>query len=166
MYKLLIYSLLILFPSRIYAQNNSVGPAVIASAGTRFQNNNMIIDWTLGELSIATLQGSSNVISQGFHQPRFVITTIEELPQLTGKITVYPNPASDLVRIEIMLDKATSVRAGLYDSNGNLLWNDEFYGQKITKSTSLKNYPQGNYFLKLVPDGYKSAQTFKIQKID
>ena len=166
MYKLLIFSLLILFTQGIYAQGSLVKPTVIATAGTRYQTGSMVIDWTLGELSVSTLQNNSYLVSQGFHQPKFVITAVDKLPLFTGTMEVYPNPATDMIRIELTLERTTTVRAGLYDSNGKLVWNKEFHGQQITESASLKNLPRGNYFLKLIPDGFNTAQTFKIQKID
>jgi hypothetical protein len=163
------FTLLIIFLINsicIYGQKHSIRPEVISAAGSRFQASSMIIDWTLGELSINTLQGSLNVVSQGFHQPGYLVTKIEEFLGFAGKINVFPNPVSDQIQIEMTFEKPLSVQVRLFDAGGKILCNDMYHGQHILESKSFKNFPGGSYFLNFITNGNKSVQTFKIQKIN
>ena len=45
---------------------------IVASAGSSFETNEIILDWTLGELMVQTLDRPSGMISQGFHQPLYL----------------------------------------------------------------------------------------------
>jgi hypothetical protein len=58
--------------SLLDAQTPPIKQDVISSAGTRFQSSTTALDWTLGEISVSTLQGNSAVLSQGFHQPKYL----------------------------------------------------------------------------------------------
>lgn len=162
MNKLIVFGLTILFSTVIYAQKMS--PQVVSSAGNQHVINSISFEWTLGEVAIMTLQGSNNVITQGFHQPRYIVTNISEPLSATEKINVYPNPTSDFIQIEMMFKKTRAIYARLTDLNGKLIWDNEYKGQQVTESVSLKNYPNGNYFLNFSIEGGQSKQTFKIQK--
>jgi hypothetical protein len=126
----------------------------------------MSIDWTLGELSISTINGPSTMITQGFHQPKYVITAVDELTETIGKITVYPNPTSDIIYMKMTYDKIMAVQVRLTDINGKLLWNEKYSGQNISESMSFESLSNGNYLLHFFIDGNKTKQTFKIQKIN
>ena len=158
------FLIFILWSVEISAQK--IYPQILSSSGNSYQTNTMTIEWTLGELAITTINGPTSMITQGFHQPRYTITAIDELSQAIGKISVYPNPTSDEVHMTMTFDKIMSVQVRLTDSNGRLLWNKKYVGQNMDESTSFRNLPNGNYFLSFSVKGKNFSQTFKIQKIN
>ena len=164
MKKFLLFTFLLISTRGLFAQK--LTPQILSSAGTRYQTSTMTIDWTLGELSITTIQGSSNIITQGFHQPKYIITGIDELDKNFGTISVYPNPTNDVIQMNMSFNRISSVQVYLIDINGKQLWNNEYNGQHMTESTSIKDLPNGSYFLNFIIDGNKSSQTFKIQKLN
>lgn len=151
----------ILWSVEIPAQK--VYPQILSSAGSSNQTKTMTVEWTLGELSITTINGSSSIITQGFHQPKYLITALDPLSEIGEKIIVYPNPTSDDVHMKMTFDKIMPVKVRLTDSNGRLLWNKKYVGQNMDESTSFRNLPNGNYFLNFSFDN-NSKQTFKIIK--
>ena len=48
---------------------SSQSQEVISTAGEVFETTNGSISWTIGEPVIATLVGTDNSLTQGFHQP-------------------------------------------------------------------------------------------------
>jgi hypothetical protein len=50
-------------------QGQTLSPRVIATAGNSFQNANIRLDWTLGELCTHTYMTGNTIITEGFHQP-------------------------------------------------------------------------------------------------
>ena len=79
---------------------NKVDPEVLSSAGSHFQIPGLHLDYTMGEFMVQTL-GTNPRFTQGFQQPglEFIIGTID--PDYAGKIRIYPNPASEWMKVEI-----------------------------------------------------------------
>lgn len=159
---LLPIAILILWSVEISAQK--VYPQILSSAGNSNQTNTMTIEWTLGELSITTISGPTAMITQGFHQPRYVITAINEISKTLGKINVFPNPTSDKVNMNMTFDKIRSVQVGLTDLNGKLIIKKKYVGQNIDESMSFDSLPNGSYIMNFILDDNNSKQSFIILK--
>lgn len=162
--KLFTFLVAVICNSGLYAQQ--VNPQILSTAGNRYQSTAMVIDWTLGELAIATIQGPTSIITQGFHQPKYLFTPINELSKDIGTITVYPNPVTDIIQIKMTFEKSREVFARLTDLNGKQIWNNKFIGQDLLESLSFQGLPNGSYLLIFTTDKEKYSQTFKIQKLN
>ena len=57
----------VIFPAFIFAQ--SVSPEVVASAGDYYENANVSLSWTLGEIATETYSTGNIILTQGFQQP-------------------------------------------------------------------------------------------------
>jgi len=156
-----ILFLSLLFTTGLFAQE--ISPEVVSTAGSNLISSSVSLEWTLGEISIKTLQGETNILTQGFHQPEYSVTNISE-PVAGIDFQVYPNPTSGILQITIAFERERAVVARLTDVNGKLLWNKEYYGQHISDITSLQELPNGSYFLNFSFENDKSKQTFKILK--
>jgi len=164
MNKLLLFLLLASWTNNVYSQ--SLSPEIVSTAGETFQGTSIQIDWTLGELAITTIQNSTLQITQGFHQPNYIVTNVDELPQKIGEINVFPNPTSDWLEITFSFNQMKEVYTRLYDIHGKLILEKENNGKFISERISLSELPNGNYFLNFLIDGNQYSQTFKIQKIN
>ncbi len=141
---------------------NSI-PEIVSACGETFRGANMQIDWTLGEVSIATIQNSSHQITQGFHQPYY---SIVEFPGGIAEIVVYPNPTPDRMEIGLTFDKSRKVQIRLFDNKGSLIWKINREGRQIVERASLSRLPSGNYLLHFLVGRNQFSKTFKILKID
>ncbi len=92
---------------------------VIAFGGDYFQDNQLELKWTLGEVVTERLEILSILLCQGFQQPNSK-TTVPVIETVLGKleIKVYPNPARDILSIEIKGNYLSMLTAKLYDLNG------------------------------------------------
>ena len=70
-----------------FAQSNN--QQVISSIGTSYSNNEYIMEFTLGETVISTIE-NGNILTQGFHQTTLKIISVFELLDINLKL--YPNP--------------------------------------------------------------------------
>jgi len=98
----------------------SFAQEVVSSAGETQQASGYELSWTLGEPIILTLSAGSNILTQGFHQSKLVVTAINEPGLLVSELKVYPNPTSDYVMIHFnseLQDKQYS----LFDMNGKMI---------------------------------------------
>ena len=91
--KPLLFCLLISFWS--YGQN--ISPEVISSSGGREVGTNMLIDWVLGESATTTITGGNNSITQGFQQPYYIITRIENVASIELDVNIFPNPTTKFI---------------------------------------------------------------------
>jgi len=152
----------IMWIGHVHAQSTS--PEVVASAGDTFQGNNVRIEWTLGELAITTVQNASQQITQGFHQPYYTITSVDELPKNIGQISVFPNPTSEVIKMRLNFSQHQKVQIRLTDTQGHILLTKENFGQIINNHADISDLPSGTYFLNFSINN-QYTQTFKIQKI-
>ena len=145
------------------AQSSS--PEIISPAGETFNGNSMQLDWTLGELAITTIQNTSQVITQGFHQPTYIISNLTELSNRNGQINIYPNPTLNWIEMSLDFKHNTKLQIRLYNTEGKLIWEKDIQGKQFLEKIEVAELPSGNYFLNFLIDEEKYLQTYKIQKI-
>ena len=100
--------------------------------------------------------------------------SIAELPETSANVdttvgihtnknfffSVYPQPAKDLLHIELM-GANSPLNLQLFDISGKLIWeNDLISNTDIKINLSTKNYARGIYFLK-----FQSFQFHRIEKV-
>ena len=132
-------------------------PEVLSYAGGTLSNSQYLVDWTLGEPVIETVTSTTNILTQGFHQPHYFLTSLQEFPEYS--IEVYPNPASSVIMINT--DIQQPLRASLYDLNGKLLNEIRF-----TESTelSISNLSRSVYLLKITDHKKQIIKIVRITK--
>ncbi|UKN01760.1 T9SS type A sorting domain-containing protein [Paracrocinitomix mangrovi] len=113
---------------------------VIASSGTYSPGATHTVAWTIGELVIVTATSSGNDITQGFHQDSLWVVGVEEyMPEVD--ITVYPNPARDIVNIS----SSEQTKLYIYDAQGKIVATEEI--NTITTSIDVSHLSRGTYNL-------------------
>jgi len=135
---------------------------VLSSGGGYFSNSNGSISYTIGEPVIETYKEGDYIITQGFQQSNFIITTINDYMEIAWDISVYPNPANDFVKLIISKANLIGFEYRLYDLNGRLLMQ-----QQINDNETLlpfNNLPAGEYILKITSN-YNELKSFQILKI-
>ena len=147
---------LILFFCPILLFGQVTSPTLISNSGGSFATNTIIMDFSIGELAVQTLQ-NNEILTQGFHQEVLKIgTLINELEILTK---IYPNPTSKLLFIELKEESDGDVL--MYDIKGKLVLQDKFQNQKI-KHLDISTFSPGNYLLHVYISNKTSV--FKIEK--
>jgi len=121
------------------------------------------VSYTVGQVVYTIAEGSNGSAVQGVQQPFeiSVVTGIEEAKDISLEIVVYPNPATDFVKLQIKNYEVENLRFQLYDINGSLLQDNKVEGNET--SIVMSNYMSATYFLK-VTDNNKVIKTFKIIK--
>lgn len=137
---------LILFCAVQYSIAQSLSPQVVSSAGNSFTNGANQLDWTLGESVTSSLTNSSNQLTQGFHQGNLTITSVENF-DTAFELTIFPNPAVDLVQIQF--EKANENNLiELYTSAGKLLLTQSS-GANTLCQVDMSKYESGTYLVKI-----------------
>lgn len=138
---------------------------VIASAGgyNVATGNAIAISWTLGETIIPnyTVPGVLSVV-HGFQQ-RVIITEVEENIESPVSVVVYPNPVSDIVKIEFEQPVDLEIKCYLIDSRGSMVSTFSIGTGTVIQEVSMENLPAGLYYLRLQKG--KFANVYRVVKL-
>jgi hypothetical protein len=134
---------------------------VVSSNGDSQTAAGIEVNWTLGEAVIETLTGSSNILTQGFHQTKLTITPVSEILIPGLEIKVFPNPTPDIIRIHFS-EYIENSRYYLFDLRGKLL--EHKLINSADTEINMRNYASGQYILKLTNKSRQPIQTFQIIK--
>ncbi|MFO7575808.1 MAG: T9SS type A sorting domain-containing protein [Bacteroidales bacterium] len=123
---------------------------VISSAGGYNVATGISISWTLGETIIPNFTSPDGTISlaHGFQQ-KLIITKVEELIENPVSIKVYPNPASEFVKIEFEQPVDSDIRMFILDFRGKVVETDIIGPGTYFFEVNLQNLSSGIYFLRL-----------------
>ena len=136
-----ILFLFLCFPIFIFGQVTT--PTVITNSGGTFSNSSIIMDFSIGELAVQTLQ-NNEILTQGFHQGDLKVTTA--LINLGIKTKIYPNPTTNFIIVE--LEKNVNADIKVYDINGKIVIEDKINDEN-EKQLDFSFLKQGNYLLNI-----------------
>ena len=138
----------------------SLAQSTTLSSGGEASGSSGSISYSIGQVNYINVSSGSGKISEGVQQPIEILTiNIEELPK-TFSASIFPNPASDQLIIQINSEKNQALHSMLYDVHGNLLLSDVIQGNQ--HSISLSGLSPGIYILKIRNE--KESITSKIIK--
>ncbi len=132
---------------------------VISTQGDSFTNTLGSIDFTIGEVVTETLNGSSIVLTQGFHQSNIIVIPTG-LKDLDLQINVFPNPTSDIITIDVK--SPIELNYQLYDIKGTVLINTALSME--SNKIDLTKYGEGMYLLRFTDQNGQQKNTFRIIK--
>jgi hypothetical protein len=76
-------------------------------------------------------------------------TGVEETGEDPFRLRIYPNPARDMLMVEIDARETDDVIIGFYNSEGRLIFNDRAArGSYYNRSIDINPYPQGIYYIR------------------
>ena len=140
---------------------NYAQQAVVTTGGNASSTSGSV-SYTVGQVAYTTNTGTNGSIAQGVQQP-FEIQTVLGVDNfnINLQMSVYPNPTTNWLQLEVKNMDFTNLYYQLFDLNGRLIEN-----QKITSETStisMVQLPTAAFLLK-VSDNNKEIKTFKIIK--
>ena len=131
---------------------------VVSTQGDSYSNGSGSIDFTLGEVIIATGTDGTNDITQGFHQTNWNFLGVEDFAPNYEAI-IYPNPTEDVLNIRTSTFE--NVTYTLYDVQGKLVMQDILSAEQTPIQVS--QLPPGAYSLTLNNEA-QNLKTFKLVK--
>ena len=134
---------------------------VVSSNGDTQSAAGYEVSWTVGEAIISTMIGSTNTLTQGFHQTKITVTAVSDLLYPGVEIKVFPNPTQEFITIRFS-EYIEDTRYVLYDLRGKLIENKLI--NSADTEIDLKKYASGQYILKLTNKSRQAIQTFQIIK--
>ncbi len=158
---LIIFMLPSLF---LLAQNTKQD--VIASAGgfNTSSDNSVSISWTLGETIVPTFtsQDGTLILTHGFQQ-KLIVTAIDETIDTPFRVKIYPNPASEMIRIEFDASTDQEILLYLLDAQGKLIRTDRIEASSVDKLLHMEELPSGIYYLRMIKG--RLVNVYKVVKL-
>jgi len=136
--------------------------ATVATGGNA-SNTAGKVSFSIGQVLYQTEVSNSNSVQQGVQQP-FEISALKVLSNESSnfQISIYPNPTSQLLTLDIRDAHLADFQCQLFDVNGKPLSTENPVNQQQT-SISLDTFPSGVYFV-IIKNHHHHIQTFKIIK--
>lgn len=175
----LIFKLIL--ATSIHAQINTpsltnIDPKTLNAGGGSFVLNNIILNWSFGEVFSTTLSKSDKIIltTDFLQSNNFDIILIPPtdtiLPgdSIQLSIKAFPNPVNSNIYLTIDQSKIKLLSIGLYSAQGNLLYSvDEILNNALlyNKTILVKNYTPGIYLLVVKYVFSKNQYRTKVFKI-
>jgi hypothetical protein len=139
-----------------------LGQATLAS-GSVASGSGGTVNYSVGQIVYTKNVGPGGSVSQGVQQPYeiSVTTSIKGVESISLDFTVFPNPASDFIRLRTATSELKNLRYELYNFSGNILLSNKI--ENTETNISMQNFLPGNYFLK-ISGASVELKTFKIIK--
>ena len=136
---------------------------VVTTSGDNASGSGGTVSYTVGQIVYTTNTGTNGSAAQGVQQPFEIsaVTGIEEALGIWLEMVVYPNPATDFIKLNIKNYELQNLRYQLYDINARLLQDNKIVSNET--SIVMQNIEPSMYLLK-VTDRNKVVKTFKIIK--
>ncbi len=131
---------------------------VVSTQGESYSNASANIDFTIGEVIIATETDGTNDLTQGFHQTNWNFLGVEDHAP-NYEATIFPNPTEDVLNIRTSTFE--NVTYTLYDVQGKLVMQDILSAEQTPIQVS--QLAPGSYSLTL-NNQTQNLKTFKLVK--
>ena len=142
----------------IYSQ--SALPALLGSSGGYISNTSGELDYTIGEVSVATFENTNDILTQGFLQGNIDNPNGLYSSEILASLKLYPNPTSDLVQIA-GIENIASGYTTITNNLGQMISTVPLTKGKIDVS----NLPAGLYTFKLFDANHELLLTDKLLKL-
>jgi hypothetical protein len=152
-----------IFSFKLSAQQT--GPEVVASGGDYQENGGIKLSWTLGEIVTETAENQDVILTQGFQQSDFNLTSVEERISSEINVSIFPNPAKDYVLVDIKSKEKRKFNIFLIDVNGSVVKQQKVESLENRIQINISEFSNSLYFIKLIDEETGYANTYKIQKV-
>lgn len=153
----LLFLFCLAFSALALAQQATLTPKVLASAGTTSTTSDVRLSFTVGETAISTLAAPGISFGQGFHNGA-VLTVDTENPELADwGIRVFPNPVSQTLFVEFSdPEKRENLEASIWDTSGKLIRAAQHLSLDSNNAIEVDALPTGGYLLQFSGPNGKS----------
>ena len=131
---------------------------VVSTQGDSYSNVSGSIDFTLGEVIIATESDGTNDLTQGFHQTNWNFVGLEDFAP-NYEATIFPNPTSEVLNIRTSTFE--NVTYTLYDAQGKLVLQNVLSAEQTP--IQVGQLAPGSYSL-ILNNQTQNLKTFKLVK--
>ena len=155
------YTIILLFFGLIIIAQPSLERQVFGISGSTVRSSSIRLDWTLGEVAVASHNSSFGSLTEGFQQAFVKIETPIIQAKTLSDVLIMPNPATSFVTVKFLQEPKELIKWELFDITGKSLQTNIFDLSSFHE-IDLSNVSNGIYVLKI--SGANTIQTHRIIK--
>ena len=157
--KLLKLTILCLILSTLFSANAQT--ANVTSGGNATGTGGTS-SYSVGQVAYINATGTGGSVNQGVQQPIEIFTLgNDDFPEIQLSMSVYPNPTTSLINLNIQNYDIENLSYELFDLNGRQIQKQKI--NSIESPIQLENLASSIYMLQVL-DSNKLLKTFKIIK--
>lgn len=160
----ILFFAIILQSKLVHAQN--IAPQSINTAGAIVSQPSGSLSFVIGELVVLNFIGDDgSTIGSGFVNGAVnstIVLSVAEPDKQVLDVTVYPNPTSELVNVQIDNVRLDWLYIQITDLQGKQLFNEKYSGVANKIGINVKHYPSGTYLLSMKGSDNHTLGTYKI----
>ena len=151
-----------------FSQAQNIAPQSVNSAGVKMTQSNGSLSFTVGELVVLQqIDANGNSLGGGFTNSSTISTTVLSVLEPDAsvlQVSIFPNPTTDLVQIQIKEASIEEMNLELKDLSGKTLYSAHYRLMNQNIGINTANYPAGVYLLTLKKSDGQILATYKIVK--
>lgn len=130
---------------------------VVSNAGGQTANSTTRLTYTVGETVVGVASNGTTIGRFGFwHSPTLAASVKSSGAAAIGKVSVYPNPASSTISIDVNMRSSNQLDLRLYNTAGELI--STFYSGKTNEGdhsirVNIANLASGKYYVAALTRG-------------
>ena len=159
MIKYMLPILFLLMGLSILSRGQELAPEIISSSGESHKASGLMLSWTIGEPFTTTLEHEDLMLTQGFHQGRLTVSSIDNSSLEELSLKVFPNPAEQLMQIRFSEKLEQQVLVEVYNLQGKKIITTEIAPGENQQILQLGSLPPATYILRITHnnqfDSYK-----------
>ena len=154
--KLASVAFLLLGLGGLYAQEKPT------ASGGEATGNGGSSSYSVGQVVYTTDEGTTGSVAKGVQQPFeiSIVTGIDELG-INLDVSVYPNPTTNFLKLQVESEQVQSLSYQLLDLQGKVISSENVSANNTT--INMESLPTATYFLR-VNNSNQNVKTFKIIK--
>jgi len=171
MKKLHFLTLIFLFPLFTLSAQ-SIERQLIGVAGGNNTDEQILLDWTLGETFTALYNSTFGIYKEGFLQPDNFNTDLNESNTETNHILsgqfsakIFPNPFTETFTFQVSEVQEFDFHLLIVDYSGKVLMEKTLPAGSLKIDWAMNDYPSGLYFLECKDNYGKLVHSFKLLKL-
>lgn len=133
----------------------------VTASGKDASGSGGIVNYSIGQIAYSFTSGTNGSINQGVQQPYEIISIGVKETALTISLSVYPNPITNSLTLEIENFNTENLTYQLIDIQGKLLESNTITSKQTQLSTTA--LPPAIYFIHIIKEN-KRIESFKIIK--
>lgn len=161
-------SLLIVLSSiKSFLFGQDISPSTVVTSGYIGSAASAKVSFTVGEISIKSVSNGNINIEQGFTSSAVQSTTVTAIQEPYRElllVKLYPNPASDLLFVDIENSKDSNIQISIYDISGKLISKETYVALNNHIGINTQHWQTGSYLLQLSNSNGRLLGSYNILK--
>jgi len=160
----LLFSIILLSTS-ITISGQQIERFTFSSAGSSSVANDVVLDWSFGQIAVNTISNEAYHLTQGFHQANPNQSVHVSDPSHVTLFSHYPNPTTGIINFDFEQAYSEGTILEVYDLRSRLIQKFELDAVASSYQLDLSSYSDGSYLVKVIYLPTLDYTTTKILKV-